>query len=672
MKSFIICSIAALLSGVVHAGLSMIDSGSRIELRNDYVSVTIDKSTARIVELVQNGASLLAPGQTGYFTFLASEPGDEDMSQLRTENCGFKIHLETNDTIDLSFTPARPPEFPFDIDIHYVVRDGESGFYFYLVAAKDASTPDAQFNQLRFAMRLDYSMLNIRLNDERSGVIPSTESIKNAQGMVMDATYLLESGEIVTKYEWSSPTEEAPVYGLNNGNQGVWMIRGGNDYLCGGPTKQHNTCHATDKGPIVLNLLYSNHYGSDGSFVSNGSVRWEKVFGPTFVYLNQAGDAEALWEAAKQQATTLRNAWPYAWMSQPEYPIERAAVSGHFAGVDNGWVVLARPKELRGLDWQKQGGDAYIARTQINADGSFFFPAVRMGSYSLYAFSSGIVGEFRKDNVQIDSANEISLGSLPWKPRSLGELLWRVGTPDRTAAEFLYGDDFRHWGLWFNYRNDFPNDVDFTIGQSQEHTDWNYAQMVVWEEDGGWEPRLDANTGDGEWKSPVWKVRFNRDEPMQGRATLTLALAGVNRDSTTVRAFLNGGLLGSVEEQQGDSSIHRSGIHGFFREGFITFPASLLREEENVLALEVLSRKSTVRRNYSYYGVMYDFVQLEVEDSPGDINSSGAVDASDVQLVINGALAIDTGYFCDINIDGKVNAVDVQLVIMSALGIEPW
>ncbi len=52
-----------------------------------------------------------------------------------------------------------------------------------------------------------------------------------------------------------------------------------------------------------------------------------------------------------------------------------------------------------------------------------------------------------------------------------------------------------------------------------------------------------------------------------------------------------------------------------------------------------------------------------------DIDGNGAVDASDVQLVINAALGIDTGYDCDIDGDGVTNAVDVQLVINAALGL---
>ena len=52
-----------------------------------------------------------------------------------------------------------------------------------------------------------------------------------------------------------------------------------------------------------------------------------------------------------------------------------------------------------------------------------------------------------------------------------------------------------------------------------------------------------------------------------------------------------------------------------------------------------------------------------------DINGDAAVNAVDVQLVINAALALLTGYDCDVNCDNTINAVDVQKVINCALGL---
>lgn len=54
-----------------------------------------------------------------------------------------------------------------------------------------------------------------------------------------------------------------------------------------------------------------------------------------------------------------------------------------------------------------------------------------------------------------------------------------------------------------------------------------------------------------------------------------------------------------------------------------------------------------------------------------DLNSSGEVDAVDVQLVINAALDIPVAFPTDLNTSGATDAVDVQLVINAALDIVP-
>ncbi len=55
-----------------------------------------------------------------------------------------------------------------------------------------------------------------------------------------------------------------------------------------------------------------------------------------------------------------------------------------------------------------------------------------------------------------------------------------------------------------------------------------------------------------------------------------------------------------------------------------------------------------------------------------DVNDDGAVNATDVQLVINAVLGIDLGEWNpDVNDDGIIDATDVQVVINAALGISP-
>ncbi|MBI4558850.1 MAG: IPT/TIG domain-containing protein [Candidatus Hydrogenedentes bacterium] len=65
----------------------------------------------------------------------------------------------------------------------------------------------------------------------------------------------------------------------------------------------------------------------------------------------------------------------------------------------------------------------------------------------------------------------------------------------------------------------------------------------------------------------------------------------------------------------------------------------------------------------------YTYGNLSVCGEPSDIDANGQVNAVDVQLVINSALGLSTGFDCDIDNNGDVDAVDVQLVINGALGI---
>ncbi|MBI4558369.1 MAG: hypothetical protein HY706_12380 [Candidatus Hydrogenedentes bacterium] len=54
---------------------------------------------------------------------------------------------------------------------------------------------------------------------------------------------------------------------------------------------------------------------------------------------------------------------------------------------------------------------------------------------------------------------------------------------------------------------------------------------------------------------------------------------------------------------------------------------------------------------------------------PSDVDENTAVNAVDVQLVINSALGLDTIFNCDIDDNGEVDAVDIQFAINGALGV---
>ncbi len=68
------------------------------------------------------------------------------------------------------------------------------------------------------------------------------------------------------------------------------------------------------------------------------------------------------------------------------------------------------------------------------------------------------------------------------------------------------------------------------------------------------------------------------------------------------------------------------------------------------------------------FACIMTFMSAVFADLPCDVDASGAVDAVDVQLVINGALRLDTWpYSTDVDSSGATDAMDVQLAINAAL-----
>jgi rhamnogalacturonan endolyase len=138
------------------------------------------------------------------------------------------------------------------------------------------------------------------------------------------------------------------------------------------------------------------------------------------------------------------------------------------------------------------------------------------------------LGEFVSSPVIVKAGDAIDLGTQSWKPDRFGEQVWEIGFPNRSASEFRHGDEYWQWGLYQKYATEFPQDVDFTIGKSDWHRDWNYAQP----------PRIDSR---GKVEGPsTWRINFDLPKAPTGKATLRLAIAG----SRTER-----GVLVSVNDQ---------------------------------------------------------------------------------------------------------------------------
>jgi rhamnogalacturonan endolyase len=274
----------------------------------------------------------------------------------------------------------------------------------------------------------------------------------------------------------------------------------------------------------------------------------------------------------------------------------RAALAESVRAENRGAVPGAEvgPRRGRGfggprvVDWQN---DAKYYQFWVQADerGRFTIPKVRPGTYTLHVIADGVLGEAVREKVTVVAGRTLDLDQLQWTPLRFGRPLWEVGIPNRSGEEFRHGDHYWRWGLYYQYTNDFPNDVHFVIGQSDPRKDWNYVQT----------PRSSQ-------EGTTWSIAFHLTNAPQGRATLRLGIAGISLRQG-IQVSVNGNEAGSTPPLADTATIRRDGIRGYWSERNVAFDGSLLRAGTNVLQLSIPPGGPTS-------GVIYDYVRLELDD----------------------------------------------------------
>lgn len=587
----VLCAFA--LRSPAALNVTVTDQGGSVILNNGIVSVEISKTSGNILSLHYQGFSVLSrPAYLDWHTGVNNHIRDGQFS-LRTDP-----RSNGGEMAEVSIAQKYSGHgAAFDVELHHILRRGDSGFYSFAVFRHPQSYPPARMAQSRMVFRVRDDLFNfINVDDHRREFMPPSDTPFQELGPKesLRMTAGPWKGFITDKYHFFTDAGEHFVHGWSGTNQnlGCWVLYGSTEDQNGGPTKQHNTAHFPR---ILLKILTCSHYGAAG--VRVGTNSWEKIYGPWMIYLNSGGNLDQLWTDAKRKVAAERAAWPYAWMRNPAYPLatKRGAVTGRLRLSDpqdptlsasNAWVGLAAPKP----DWQQQS-DGYQFWVRASADGSFTIPKVRAGNYTLYAFVDGVIDQFRRDDVAVGEGRTVNLGVLDWKALRHGRQLWQIGTPDRTAKEFRHGDDYRRWGLWRKYPKEFPHDVNFVVGRSHERTDWNYAQCTV-----------DKN---GQWVGTTWNIQFKVSDPIRpGSATLRIAFASAK--NADLRVLLNGREIGDSGRFGDDNAVARAGIHGQYSVWDVPFASSLLKPGDNIISLQQ-------RRGGSpWINVMYDCLRLEL------------------------------------------------------------
>jgi len=543
----------------------------------------------------------------------------------------------------------------------------------------------------------DRNMLEAAPKDWGAGVVVHAKE----QRIMSTGVY---KNSVEHKYTYSGMQYRTKAYGWSSTRDhiGVWFINPTVEYLSGGPFRIDLDAHFDandDPDPIILDYWHSGHYAGANTRIAAGEA-WHKVIGPIFVYVNAldhpaptspaelktladtAGDptvpaswtanADALWEDAITQARKENAKWPFGWVKDKGYTPadQRGTVTGRLV-LDDPLAPAGQPKTFAHLivgltdpagktpppanvDQARfagmySGPDSWIHDAKgyqfINDgkdDGTFAITKVRPGTYTLHAWSDGILGEYMQADVTVEPGKTLDLGTLDWKPVRHGRQVWEIGYPDHSAHEFFKGDprDVWLWGWNLRYALLFPDDVTYTVGKSDWHKDWFFEEVPhatdlsfvnpeakdpanqrygwVKAESLGQYPQTDTK---GPWRvygqgrTTTWTVRFDMPQKPRGTAALRVAFAGVDGLNGVLPVAVNGqGVGGLGDGSTSDNArlvttnaIRYNTDQGFWQQRTLTFDASVLKAGANTMTF-------TVAGGDLQSGVVWDYLRLELDD----------------------------------------------------------
>ncbi len=475
----------------------------------------------------------------------------------------------------------------------FILRRDVPGIYTYVVATGTANSANEPVKEARVCCRLDETMLNGYVDWRMNGRIPSNSAMTEAEkseNTIQDATYRLADGSIYTKYNWANYIERDTLHGLygrSNNYYGLFNIPVSYEWINGGCERQELTVHATSKSPITIQMLQGEHFGGEAMALREGE---KKLYGPFLIYLAYSKNPVA---SARNQAATEAAAWPYQWFEHALYPRERGTVRGHLHVTtgqrnDSVRIILAQEKGKDPIEMMH----GYQFWTLTDANGDFEIKNVRPDTYHLFAYAKAgeLTDMLEQDDITVQ-AGDNDLGTITWTPKKYEELLWMIGQNDRRSSEFRLSDTLRQYGLW----ELVPANLTYTIGESNENTDWYYAQTQ---------------------KNGTWTIRFNVPGSMFNAQRpafhLTASIAGCAGSGSTINVKVNGTQRATWKPGVNDASVYRSAVNSGRHYLFTAdIPNTGMKEGENTITLQLTGSGSKD-------GIMYDCIKLEAGDPVTD------------------------------------------------------
>jgi rhamnogalacturonan endolyase len=492
------------------------------------------------------------------------------------------------------------------------------------------------------------------------------------------------------KYDYSSYEYLHPAHGLFGSKYGLWVVfTPGHDTFIGGPEKQN----LDFTGGILTIEPLSDHYMTGGLTVTSapnpgntqyvsGTTLTNRIFGPFYVRINKFGGdirtPDDMYEDAITAGTAhscfqfdpgrqnfyrrsgascgdaqngssgdaaVSSAMPFENLYDNDAELvasgfvpfnTRGDVNvdiGHVEGAPKtAWAVLSQNGEN-----QIVSAKSYQYVMDISRTGQGTFHDVVPGTYRLSVFDLGKFGEYRDDNVVVTGDQATVVPTVSFQPEDFGRTVWTIGTPDRSAHEFLHGhdtynppfgyedqpygfDDREYWGNW-NYWADFASTdgaviYNATSGPNGPATNnpeaWNYAHCGTFDPGiyGGAYVASDDSTDGYMYEipsyvstlsgasgtngvntpTPPWQIHFTTESTSgYNYVVLTQGLAATQAGETI---SLNGNPLSYTPASTYNSDAYeRSGLSGYYEWVAFQWPVADLNPpgKDNVITVQVSS-----------------------------------------------------------------------------------
>lgn len=586
--------------------LSMTVSGMTTKMNctmnNRPLALTIN-SNGRISSLQYNSNELLASNGI-YFDYTTAN-GNQGLNPSKVT-----VIKKTADYCEVLYSATSGNTL---FEQGFIIRKGIPAVYTYVIATGTAKSADEPVKEARVCCRLEETMLNGYVDYRMNGRIPSNTQMAEAEkseNTIQDATYRLANGSIYTKYNWANYIECDTLHGLygkSNNYYGLFNIPVSYEWLNGGCERQELTVHATSKSPITIQMLQGEHFGGQTMVLREGE---KKLYGPFMIYLAYSKNPVA---SARNQAAVEAAEWPYQWFENALYPRERGTVRGHLNVTtgqrnDSVRIILAQEKGKDPIEMMH----GYQFWTMTDANGDFEIKNVRPDTYHLYAYAKAgeVTDMLEQDDITV-IAGDNDLGTVTWTPKKYTELLWMIGQNDRRSSEFHLSDTTRQYGLW----ELVPQNLTYTIGESNEKTDWYYAQT----------------------RNGTWTIKFNLAERPAGRVYLTASIAGCAGSGSTINVKVNGTQRATWKPGVNDASVYRSAVNSGRHYLFTTdFLNTGLKAGENTITLQLTGCGSKD-------GILYDCIKLEAGEpvTDGIVTLHNPSSTLHQKYLVNGRLFIE-------------------------------